>query len=66
MIIMAYAHARISGDGTLLVQYVRRSAFLLHDRSDSLMGTVRSADDMGGLPCREHEDTFQPVRHPLW
>ena len=27
MIIMAYAHARISGDGTLLVEYVRRSAF---------------------------------------
>ena len=46
MIIMLYAHARTSGDGTLLAQYVCRVAQCLIDGAETRCSTISPGDGL--------------------
>ena len=63
MLIMMYAHARVSGDGTLLAQHVR-TAPRVHrpPKSQSSLFIVQPHETVGRLLGQQFSDVRQPVR----
>ena len=49
MLIMTYAYARASGDGSLISRYVREGFYFFLKGSDEWALTVSVADLLGGL-----------------
>ena len=49
MLIMTYAYARASGDGSLISRYVREGFYFFLKGSDGWALTVSVADLLGGL-----------------
>ena len=60
MLVMMHAHARISGDGILLSQYVRSALFDVC--SNNVFPAVRPSEALGRLSGSERFVPEEPVR----
>ena len=60
MLIMMYAHARVSGDGTFLAQHVCRTN--VHFWMVLIFRIVQHFQAMGRLSYQQYVDIIQPVR----
>ena len=63
MLVMMYAHARFSGDGSLLSRHVSCTFVSFHCSSHSLSSSVQSRQTLGRLPCADYD--YSELKGPV-